>query len=386
MLALLPMSFQLGNVFGTSVFYRGLYVLIFLLDLLKNLKEPRFTKKRFIFLFAIACVYIFIPIFSMRVEFESLIFGVFTIIFACDILICVDICKRSGDEMMRCFLLSNSIVLLFQILINISQINQFTIMRMFDSSIEIRAYFGFRHPNFAAMFLVSEIVLLYICLGKTNRKAWRGFYCITIAACFIPILATGSRTALIAVLFFLVSELIFKSEKILKGYTKYVYVLLLVVGCTLVITLCGDYIVNNSSGRLNMFAKNFSLLNSASKILFGLGGGSTSSISSIKGIRFSDNWFVTCIVRYGVLGLLFMTVLLFMIIRSLFKNPYADKYAISLLFTLIIYSMGENMLFTAGVSLSFLLWVIVGTALTREKPNKRFKRHRVRRRRRRKRV
>jgi hypothetical protein len=371
LVVLLPLCFQLDNVLGIAYIYRIMYGLIVLVAILTNNMKLYFSKKLLKVMGIIATVYIMVPLLGFNLDFEVILYGLLALLFVYVIYICGGVVAFNRKDLLFSLLISNSVVMVFQILKNLDEINQNTIMRMFDSNLYNRAYFGFSHPNFAAMFIVEEIILLYFCLKLSRHSS---YYWLAILTCFVPLMATGSRTAFISILFFFVSELIFKLSPILKKYTRYVYLLGFIVGFLLIINLLGAELVSNSSGRFDQVINNINVLSKNNKILFGLGGGSTSSISSIKGINFSDNWYITCILQYGVIGLGVMLILFLRISSKVFKVSVGNESYISLLFVLAIYSIAENMLFTPGVSYSWLSWVLITSEMF---PDKQSKTHKV---------
>ncbi|EPZ59910.1 hypothetical protein H477_0743 [[Clostridium] sordellii ATCC 9714] len=91
-------------------------------------------------------------------------------------------------------------------------------------------------------------------------------------------------------------------------------------------------------------------------LIFGAGGGSTSNINSIEGIRFSDNWYMTNIINSGIIGLTLMLLFITFIFIRIFKNKINDTIGISFFIMMYVYSLSENMLFVPGVALSWFLW------------------------------
>ncbi|GMK41166.1 hypothetical protein PCCS19_42220 [Paenibacillus sp. CCS19] len=86
-----------------------------------------------------------------------------------------------------------------------------------------------------------------------------------------------------------------------------------------------------------------------------------SGLGVIEGLTYSDNWYVTHLIQFGIVG---MAIFVFNIILVTFYSLKHHQYkVISLLIVLLFYSGAENVMFLPGVLISWVFWVVIFTNL-----------------------
>lgn len=360
-ISLIPFLFQLSSVAGSTFYYRFGYLAILLMYLIfsKNLKISKYYIETVII---ISLVYIGMPIISLDLNVEAITYYGMIAIFLLVATIVSENLNKDPINSHKNLLISNSILLLLKIIQSINQINEITIMSVFTGDRFNRASFGFSHPNFAAMFIVMEILMAYNAMRKRALPKKLGIF--IIICCVLPLFSTGSRSALYSLIVFFLSELLFVFLKIFKKYRKMIFVLLFGLGIWVGYKEFATELIIKSSGRYEIILHNIQVLINNGNILFGSGGGSTSNIRNIDGIEFSDNWYMTIVLNYGLFGLVIMLVGLVVIFMAIYKRNFStDSFVISIMIMMIFYSFAENMLFVPGVALSWYFWCIVMAAL-----------------------
>ena len=204
---LIPFTNQLSNVYPQFNFL--LYVPYLTINLLfillkRKLNVNPFMQVVFILLFV---TYIITPILGLTIfkydPLNNLFYISLYVIFIFSILVVVSfINKQNYQSVILALLLGNSVLLIINIIVNISDINLVNLKWLFGEDRESRAYFGFAHPNTAGMYIFIEILLLSL-WRKYNNKI---IFLFNIFLFFILVL-TGSRTAILALVLFILLEM-----------------------------------------------------------------------------------------------------------------------------------------------------------------------------------
>lgn len=353
-----PLIFQLTNLWGKTILYIGVYLFIFLSFYLLN-KKKTIDKRLVFFLIPVTIAYIIMPIFSRQIQLSTLFYYYFIIIFIFVIDISSKVVSDYETESLKWLLIFNSIPLLYQIFSYHNSISNEAVMSVFNGDRFSRVAFGYSHPNFAAMFIVMEILMIYVIMIDAKKKHTKIIGAIAIGICLIPLFATGSRTATYSLSLFMISEILFHLASKYSKYRKEVYSLLLVTVLLIGLIEFGSEILTNSSGRDVHFLNNFRVLQTNGDLWFGAGGGSTSKITAVNGINYSDNWYMTSIINSGLLGFLTMIITFIYMFVKILRAQINETYGVSLFILLFTYSFAENMLFVPGVALSWLAWTFI---------------------------
>lgn len=266
---------------------------------------------------------------------------------------------------LKAALVGNSIWLVTNIVLNINEINSSNITSIFsristggalDNSIT-RVFFGFSQPNTAAMYIVVEIIILYMIIKLEKKK--KILITIAIIAFYICIIPTGSRTAFISISLFLVLELLFFiGKKINKNILMFIiFSIIIPVVIVTLMKLNIKEILNATSGRYSNIIDDLSVIKNDKDLIFGIASVRISQMSLlITNMNIIDNWYVMDIIRFGLIGLYLALVSVFVTFISLAKK--VDKTALVLLIVLLVYSFAENVLFTPGDVISWLSWFV----------------------------
>ncbi len=221
-----------------------------------------------------------------------------------------------------------------------------------------RYAFEFYNPNAVGNLCACElslffIVLKTICIGseqKINIK--KIFFLIATTLYVITFLASGSRTAAVALIVFILLNMFFSSEmkrstnKIYSLIMKMITILLVVV---LVMLKGYDFYVNHylGSGRYKSFS-NLQMLISIKDKLLGLGLFSPGSIRNmrINGISGNtlDNFYIFCYMSTGIVGmvLIFGSLVALLIYLLHIKDVIYEKLFLCLYIELLIYGFAET--------------------------------------------
>lgn len=349
----LPICFQLASITGNSIMYKIVYILISGLFLISNILLPLGIKRSMI-IFII--VYLICPLLSFNIKLETLLYFVLVVSFIISCYVGGVLLKGNKGNIIKYLVITNAIPLVYQIIINIEQINARTLMGVFNGDRTHRAIFGYSHSNFAALFIVFEIILIYIWIKEEGNSILKSTLLII---CVVPLFATGSRSAVYCLCAFFALNFILIISSGFKGCKNLVYVFLLVLCASFILFNYGQDLINESSGRKEYLMNNLEVIKQNGSLLLGSGGGSISNINQIKGIRYSDNWYITTIINNGLIGLILMLFFLIYIFIGLLRSRSNDKITISLFIMLCIYSLSENIIFVPGICLSWFLWTYI---------------------------
>ena len=366
LICILPLGFQISSIINNANIYRFIYILIILTGLISVFSKNDFfiSIKGILFLMIISIVYFIFPSLSFNMHIDTISYYIFIICFIIVTYISGYILTKYKRKVLKRMKILSGSLLFYQILININQITFESLIGVFTGDRFHRAQFGYSHANFAAMFIVFEILLVYF-NSKENKKY--KFAILEGAFWMISLLATGSRSAVYSLGVFFISETIFYISRIFKQINKLVYVMIVIILINLAVVYLGEDIMANSSGRDVQIKNNMEVMINEGSVLFGNGGGRVSKINENEGIRFSDNWYMTSIINSGICGLILMLSTIIYIFIRIFKNIKKDTIIVSFYIMMFIYSLSENMLFVPGVLLSWFLWTYTMSVMVKDR-------------------
>jgi len=201
-----------------------------------------------------------------------------------------------------------------------------------------------------------EIVLLVfmIKLRKFNRYISALFLLLSSLA----IISSGSRTAFICTLLFLLSQLgryIF--SKIGLGVTQY----FVQIGIVVVLLMymfqseSASELVDLSSGRDVLNKTTIDYLKYNGYLYFGYAPFNFTELHNY--IPITDCWYVVCIAQIGIVGLLGWISIIIILTYKMIKSDNFN--GVTLLVCLLCYGVTENVVFNPGVSLSMVFLVLI---------------------------
>ena len=358
----IPFLFQVCYVFDVTVnVVYSVYIIILLLHIIRR---QRLTINHSYKIIGIAVfgVYFLIPIISFNVNWYTFSYVGLLLLFYFIISILGERIRDNFLVTIKGMLAGNTLLLAYQILINISEINSNSLLLVFNGERDGRAYFGYSHPNSAAMFMVIEMIFIYLLVRKGKVKKLHKFILTVVGLCFtVPLLATGSRTAFYALIIFTIVESFYF---IIKRFKKYKFFISVSTGLALFLLFFEKILKfynENASGRSDNTLKNINILIDRDSVFFGLGSSRISDLTNTLGVTIVDNWYMYIFICYGFCGLGFMLFNLFHYFKKQIKYNIQskDSYSISLIITLLFYSYAENVMFVPGVLLSLVFWGLI---------------------------
>ncbi len=300
--------------------------------------------------------YVCIPIISFNfgknnIVLESL-YIVLNIIFVLALISLRTYSKKYGIKcIVKSLMIGNFIGVTYSLLRNFNNFNNNNLKWIGSSNRVARASFGYSHANFAAMFILFNILIIYIYffIIENNRKI---FATILISLFTITMLFTASRTAIFCVGIFFLLEIIKNILQRLNWIQKIFIICLSSI--TLIILVMGLKIYNLQIDldlrslyvRIGSLKNNIDILNKNS-FLLGNGGVSISNMHN----------YITTILMYGIVGLLTMLINIIYISINSIKNK--NYFIFNLIITVIVYSTMENIIFVPGVLISVLFWGLI---------------------------
>ena len=360
---LIPLLNQI-NVGITHVGY-GIYIPVLLsvvLSIIFNKKLFLDSKSTYIMFFI---SYIVLPIVVFHVRNTSTFISILLSLFTFHTVIVFSDQRNTGlryEDLLWCFLIGNSPVLVFNIITHANQISFNNFYTLLVGARDSRADLGFSHENWLAMYAFTEILLV---LFMFRRQLLKPIYSILlISISFLAIISSGSRTAFYCTLILAVciaSDKIIKLTKIRNiSKIKYIFPLLCLLAMMLFMFQNDDieaidYLIDASSGRdvLNWQSIEYLIRN---KYLF-LGYAPLTYTQLATFVPLTDCWYVVCIAQVGVVGLLSWLIIFFIKGKHLFA---LDRYeGMVILSILLCYGALENVVFNAGVSLSVIFLILV---------------------------
>lgn len=258
---------------------------------------------------------------------------------------------------LKIILLGNSIVLIPKLITNMDQLQMIDFSTILTADRSIRANFELSHPNTASMYILIEMLLIYLIYVRNNKVNIFSIVSIIILLPFL--IATGSRTANISMVLFIVLEIY---SKFISSFSKYVRVMISIVFITivfLVIIYKFDFsnLLNNMSGRDRSFINNINAIEVYGNYIFGISPTSINTLNEICMLDFADNWYIVQFIQFGGIGILLFFITLFIFIYKFIQNR--DYLSINLLIVILIYSSAERVLFVPGVTLSWIVFTLL---------------------------
>lgn len=224
--------------------------------------------------------------------------------------------------------------------------------------------FGFNHQNFAAMFIIIEIFLLYKLKQSFDKMNLFLKFVINLSMCLwlIPLLATSSRGAIMGVLLFGISNLTFLC--LLKGkiHTKIIISTLIILAFYVFLGSVNFNKITFAESmkiRTSDSSKLFYYLMENDKIITGLGPvDNTEVYAPNTGIaKTVDNGYLAFEAQYGIIGLGLVLSAMGYTFYINIKRKNNENCA--LIVTILIYSCIENVLFIPRVLMCLLVWVFI---------------------------
>lgn len=358
----IPFWYQLSAIISLGSLLYLPYILI-ILSVLINFKCYKFNKKLLHLLIVLIIAYIIVPLIFYLINKSSFInisYLILQIIFIFALFLSGNIINDGNFYgVIKGLLISNSLILFFNIVANIDEINMTHILSIFSETRINRASFSFPHPNMAAIYIFIEIILFYI-YSRKKLKVINLIFIIIGLLCLL--LATGSRTAIISIILFFILEIIKVILYKFEFLSRISIFFLVILPIFLFSILCFDFkeIISNTSGRDYYLSYNIAYLIQTNKILYGIGIIPLTEISVyMPQLMITDNWYVSHIICYGFYSLLILIYAIIYLFYKLKKNLDAGNYYILfLLIVLLFYCTAENVFFVPGVLMSFIFWLL----------------------------
>lgn len=363
LISIIPLLYQI--VLGLDIISYLMYVPYILVIMLFLLFSKRFNISKNVLLVSLVLIitYLFLPFLFFTIgnyEFiKSLTYIVLYLIFIISLTLltqCINL-----QKVLNGMFISNSLGLIYFIGVNLHEINNLTIISFFTGDRINRASYGLGHPNTAAMFIFIEILLIYILFIKgSNKKKIGVFLCIGL---MIPLISTGSRTAILSLFMFFILEIYLYINSILVN-KKIKYLFLLMIFFTVILIFVYKFdisnLIVNSSGRNIAINNNIKYLIENKLIFTGIGPIPISElVTKVPMLTITDTWYITHMICYGLLGLiLIMLVIVYIFINLIRNSSFKNSHTLSLLIVLLFYSCAENVLFVPGTILSVISWIL----------------------------
>ena len=354
----------------SSYYAYFIYIMIIIIDLMIE-RRIIFTKKMIPTYILSTIIYIIIPFCLGHINsvftFTYLI-GLILFLFVCDIIGSRLVTNSKGIIIWWAIL--GTICIDIQVVNNIREINSLTMMNsFFGTGTRNRAFLGFNHPNATAMVIVFLIIIYYFIikymkLDLSYKK--RLLLIILMVFNFIALISTNSRTAIFCLLIFLLFNFVLNYIKSINNRKIRFLIILFITLISMIVINKINYneIIISSSGRDTTIINSINKMKESGSLWFGVGASNISNsrlILSNYGIKSTDNWYFMQMVRFGMIGLLSFCLLLLSIIIQLFRSrKIVDKnYSISLLFMILLYGLGENVIYNQAIILSLIVWSFV---------------------------
>lgn len=222
------------------------------------------------------------------------------------------------------------------------------ISNVFKGYTRDRSAFGFHHPNTVANIALC-IILLSAYLIRNDKKRWR--YIFVDAFMIYVILSAASRTALSALMFFIVliiydnllKKIKGKNERIIFGVMLFAIVILLILFSSKD-GLDGLFKVSN---RQYNFTYNIPILNNNGRLMIGLGLIGSGEFYQLPQYHtfFVDNYFLYVLMSTGIIGLLFIITFMVYLGRKLFagsEDVPMKRLTLIVFFVNVFSSLGET--------------------------------------------
>ncbi len=364
LILIIPITSQLSTTYLNlgSIIYIP-YILIIITSLFykkNNLKNTKNYNLVSIILTVITLSFIISPIVSFNIfkydPIKNIMYIMLFLIFILTIFIVSINFINNYNDFLKFSLIGNSIILIYNLIFNIKELNYINFQTILTENRGDRASFGFVHPNIAAMFIIIEMILIYLFFIKEKKKCFIPYINISILCIFL--IATGSRTANIVVVIFSIFSIYNKLIKRLNVYIRLIMFLIMISIALILLTYKFDLnsILQNSSGRDIAFSINIVSIKTYGNILTGISPQSIENLSKYIFLDYADNWYLVQLIQFGFIGLIIFFISIIFMIYIFIKNN--NKVCLNLLICLLIYSFAERVLFVPGVLLSFIIWCI----------------------------
>lgn len=260
-------------------------------------------------------------------------------------------------ELNSALLVGNSPILVFNIVMNINQLSVNNLKYLFVGERDTRVLLGFANSNWLGMYAFMEIVLIYL-FFKTQQNIKNSISlclkCI-FALSLLAIISSGSRTAFIQVILFIVLEisrmLLTRIKMLNVLYFIHVIYFIVIVMVVFNEKLLAGYI----SGRDILNQNIISYLSDNNYLLLGISCLNVTALSNY--VVMTDCWYIVCIAQIGILGLCGWFIIIFILYRKLIFTK--NIIGASLLLCLCSYGITENVIFNVGVSMSIVFLIII---------------------------
>lgn len=337
------------------------------------LKNKAKLKKKALIILAILLTAIFvIPVVMYKITettfSENLKYTAFYLNFIVSIALTGTYMSSNYKKVLGSFLIGNTVVLFTSIIKNKDEIylqkcidNIIYLFKLLDKKHTI--YLGFNYPNIVSLFIIIEIFLLYKFKQTfVNRNIYINiFFDLCICLLVIPLLATGSRTAIIGIITFCAFNAFFSFYIKLKSNMKVIISAGMSVACILFGYINFDKIIFAESMRIRLedVKRLINYLIQNNKIITGVGPvENTLSYAETTGLKNTlDNGYIAFGAQYGIIGL----VLILSVVGYALYISFREKnnQSCALILTFLIYACVENVLFIPRVLMSLLVWVFI---------------------------
>lgn len=264
-------------------------------------------------------------------------------------------------------LIGNSLILIMNIILNINKLSiSICIQNLIGifNDIKFVEFFGYKHSNLAALYILLEILLIYI-YSKVSSGFLNKYKNIIIVFFILVLMRTGSRTAIIVTIIYSIFNILYKLINKLNGkYKLLICIFLGILTFMLYVFLSQKNIdlAESIDERVLMVGQVMEYMNNNNSFINGIGPTSVTGIKEyIININPPDNGYITLLIQYGIIGLISVVIVLLILIYK--NNKISNSDNIALIISLLIYSLTEAVLFVPGVLISVIVWVIVFTMM-----------------------
>ncbi|QAY66764.1 hypothetical protein [Paenibacillus protaetiae] len=366
-IALIPFSNQFVNMRGILTFFQYLpfIIIIFIFLLSKKKIYSNMNLKIIFFLFASA--FTISPILGLTIfkydPIGNLFYIILFLIFIAAIYILVSYVNMYNfKNVFNMILIGNSILLLYNLATHIFEIQVEDYLWILNRIRENRPSFGYSHPNTAGMYLFLEIILLSF--GYKLNLKFKAVYPAIIIIMLVFLLATGSRTAVLSTLLFFILALYSRIISYVNIRLRVAILFSIISPIIFIYLLQFNYndFFNSTSGRSSSIVQNIDILSQNNGLIFGIAPINVSKLRYvIDGLTFSDNWYVTNVIQFGLIGIIIFICNIFIIFVFLMKQKITGSMI--LLWVLLFYSGAENVMFIPGVLISWVVWTLILTSI-----------------------
>lgn len=310
-------------------------------------------------------VFLGIPTFAFRIlDMNGLFFATGLVVFAMTTAIIGQYMATDYKRYIYGFTVANQMHLIYSSFNHIYEFNSRTILSVLYATdnhvytFRYRAWLGFSHPNWIALFFLMQMILLFACT-KICEKKRKKYLIILIFLNAIPLLCTGSRTAIInCILFFLINTVISSRHAYQRKLRIYAFgIFLFIVGVFALLSYT-ERIAEFSSGRVELVIDRIAGVNS-------LWFGNRVNSTSVDVTNIIENYYVTHILRFGLLSLLIFLYAKYRFwfygVKQMLNDSQLSWIPVFFI-VMLVYGMGEAVVFNQAVSLSFLFLVVSWTS------------------------